>query len=206
MLAIDEYRNFLKIPISLSLELKKEKMENQKNTILKSSMNYGLITGLVVIVYSLILYFTGLHLNQTMGYFTIAIIAICIFVFSKQYRDTVNNGAISFSQAFSLGLLTGVFAAILLGFFTFLELTFIDPTIIDKQLEIAQEKLLAQGLSEDQIEQAITVSKKMMTPGIMFIMSILSFAFYSAIISLITSALLKKNKNPFDNTQEPANN
>jgi hypothetical protein len=202
VLAIDEYRNFPKIPISLSINLKKNNMETQKCSLLKSSMNYGLITGLIVIVYSLILYFTGLHLNQTMGYLTIAIIAVCIYFCSKQYRDTINNGAITFGQAFSLGILIGIFTAILLSFFTFLELTFIDPTIVDKQLEIMQEKLLTKGLSEDQVEQAIIMSKKWMTPGKMFIMSILTFAFYSAIISLVTSALLKKDKNPFDNTTE----
>jgi hypothetical protein len=180
-------------------------MENKSNSLFKSSMNYGLITGLVIIIYSLLLYFIGMNLNQTMGYLTIVILALCIYLCSKQYRDKINGGTITFGQAFSLGILIGTFAAVLLSFFTFLELTFIDPTIVDKQLEMMQEKLLARGLNEDQIEQAVAMSKKWMTPGKMFIMSIISFAFYSALISLLSSALLKKNKNPFDNTQQAGN-
>jgi hypothetical protein len=177
-------------------------MENQKDSLFKTSMNYGLITGLVIIVYSVILYFTGMYLNQTMGYLTILILAVCIFLCSKQYRDNTNNGAITFGQAFSLGILIGIFASILLGFFTFLEITFIDPTIIDKQLDLMQEKLLTKGMTEDQVELAINMSKKWMTPGMMFLASILSFTLWSAIISLATSALLKKNKNPFLDTEK----
>jgi hypothetical protein len=176
-------------------------MENQKNTLFKLSMNYGLMTGLVIIVYSLILFFVGMHLNQTMGYFAILILAVCILLFTKQYRDTICAGTISYGQAYGLGILIGVFAAILLGFFTFLELTYIDPTMIEKQVQIMQEKLLAKGMSEDQVEQALNMSKKWMTPGMMFLMSTISFAFWSAIISLITSAMLKKNTNPFENNQ-----
>jgi hypothetical protein len=180
-------------------------MENEKNSLLKASMNYGLITGLIVIVYSLILYLLNLTFNQALGYISILLIAVCIYLFTKQYRDKTNGGNIAFGQAFGLGILIGVFAAVLLSFFSFLQVTYIDPSLINKQLEITQEALLKQGMSEDQIEQAINLSKKMMTPGMMFLMSILSFTFFSAIISLITSAILKKNKNPFENTQETSN-
>jgi len=60
-----------------------------------------------------------------------------------------------------------------------------------------EQQLLAKGMSEDQVEMAISMSKKWMTPGLMFIGGILSFAFWSALISLITAAVLKKNPSPF---------
>ncbi|HEY9124022.1 MAG TPA: DUF4199 domain-containing protein [Bacteroidales bacterium] len=168
-------------------------MENNNGSLLKATMNYGLITGLIVIVYSLLLYIIGLHLNQYFGYLTIVIMAACIFIFTKQYRDKQNEGFISFGKAFQLGILIGVFAAILLSFFSYIEVTFIDPTIVEKQLDIQREKMLAKGISEEQVEMGIQMAKKMMTPAMLFIVSILSFTFWAAIISLITSAILKKN-------------
>jgi hypothetical protein len=168
-------------------------MENNNGSLLKATMNYGLISGLIVIVYSLLLYILGLHLNQYLGYLTIVILAACIFIFTKQFRDKQNEGFISYGKAFQLGILIGLFAAILLSFFSYIEVTFIDPTIVQKQLDIQQEKMLAKGMSEEQVDMAIQMAKKMMSPAMLFIMSIVSFTFWAAIISLITSAILKKN-------------
>ncbi len=172
-------------------------MEPRK-TLLYYSMNYGLITGLILIIYSLIIYLLGQSLNQYLGYLAIIILAACIYIFSKQYRDKVNQGNIKYGQAFSLGLLVGIFTAILLSFFSYIEVTFIDPSLIDKQLELMQQKMLEKGMSEDQVETAIAMSREWMTPGKMFFMSILSFSFWAAIISLITAALVKRDTSPFE--------
>lgn len=170
----------------------------ERKSIFFYSMNYGLITGLILIIYSLILYLIGQSLNQLLGYLAIIILGACIYLFGKQYRDKVNQGTIKYGQAFTLGLLIGVFTAILLSFFSYIEVTFIDPGLIDKQLELIEQKMLEKGMSEEQVESAIALSRQWMTPGKMFFMSILSFTLWSAIISLITAALVKKDSSPFE--------
>jgi hypothetical protein len=157
----------------------------------------------------MILYFAGLNLNQVFGYFSMVILAVCIFIFGKLRRDKELDGYTTYSDALGYGILVGVFASILVAFFTFIEIKFLDPSIVEKQLDIAQQKMADKGLSEEQIGKALEISKKFMTPAIMFIATIFSFAFWSLIISLITSAIIKKNPNPFDsamkNTEEPQN-
>jgi hypothetical protein len=170
----------------------------KKRSLLQNVMNYGLITGLIIVAYSLLIYIIGQSLNQALSYVTFIILAACIYLFTKQYRDKENDGFLPYGKGFNVGLLTGLFAGILLAFFTYIEITLIDPTIIDKQLDLMQQKLLQKGMPEDQVEQMMEMSKKYTTPGKMFFSSIVSFTFWSALISLITAALLKKEPSPFD--------
>jgi len=51
-------------------------------------------------------------------------------------------------------------------------------------------------MDEDAIEQAMEMSKGFMSPGMIAVMSIFGSLFMGAIISLITSAIMKKNS-PF---------
>ncbi len=126
---------------------------NKSNSLFKSSLTAGLVTGLILIIYSLILYFIGLNLNQLMGYISLLILAICIYVFSILYRDKEFGGTISYADALGFGVLVGVFATILSAIFNFIEIKYLDPSIIVKQLDLAQQKIAAKGLSEDQIEK-----------------------------------------------------
>lgn len=169
----------------------------EKSPMLKQVANYGLITGLVLVAYTLFTYIIGQPLNKALGYLSLLILAICLYIFSKQYRDRINNGALTYGQGFTIGLLTGVFAGILVAFFSVILYTYIDPGLIDKQLDMMEQQFLSKGMSEDQVEAAVAMTKKWMTPTFMFIGGILSIAFWSALISLVTAAVLKKNPSPF---------
>lgn len=181
-------------------------MESEQPHFLKSTMNYGLITGLVLVVYSFIIYIVGQSMNDVMNNITLALLAVCIYLTTKHFRDKKLDGYLSYGRGLGVGTLTGVFAAVLLAFFLYLQIKFIDPGLIDKQLDAAQVKLLERGLSEDEVEKATILSKKLMTPGMMFITSIVTFGLYSFIISLITSAFLKKIKDPFASQMDGIDN
>lgn len=177
-------------------------MGSDNGNMLRSSMNGGLITGLVLIGFSLITYFVGLNLNPSMGYVSIIILAACIFIAGKSYRDNELGGFISYGQALGFGILVGVFASILLGFFTYLEIKFIDPDIISKQMELVRQNYAKKGINDDQIDKMMEMSKKWMTPTVMFISAILSFAFWSLLISLVTSIFIKKEGSSFNDTMK----
>ncbi len=101
-------------------------MEPNKGNIIKSSMNAGLVSGMALIGFSLILYFFGLNLNPSMGYVSILVLAFCIYFTGKSYRDKELGGYISYGQSLGFGILVGVFASILLGFFSYIEIKFIE--------------------------------------------------------------------------------
>ncbi len=169
----------------------------EKKQTIQHVMNYGLITGLVLIAYSLLLYIIGQSLNQLLEYLAIVILAYLIYLFSKIHRDKINEGILPYGKGFTLGFLIGFFAGIILSFFSYIQITLIDPSLVDKQLELMEQKFFERGMSEEQVEAAINISKKWMTPVGIFFGSLLSFSFWSAIIALITAAILKKDPSPF---------
>ena len=70
------------------------------------------------------------------------------------------------------------------------------------QLDLVQQKYLENGMSQDQVDKMMEISKKWMTPAMMFFMTVLSFTFWSLVISLITSIFVKKETNPFENNMK----
>lgn len=173
-------------------------MDKQGNTMLKHSMNYGLIMGAVLIILSLITYLAGVVKPP----FWVSLINYAIMVGiivwgTKKYRDEVLEGAISYGNALGLGVLITLFAGVIVAVFTYIQITIIDPDFVSKILAIAEEELVKRGMSDDQIEMALDMQKKFMTPLFMIISSLFGMVLMGFLFSLITSIFLKKEKSPF---------
>lgn len=176
-------------------------MESGKNPMLKSAMNSGLILGIVLVVYSLIIYIIGIIKPPFwVGLINYALIIGGIIYGTKKFRDEDLGGEISYSKALGFGVLICVFASIISGIYTVLLMTVIDPEYIAKMMSAIEEEYMKSGLSEQQIEAAMKMVAKMQSPIIMTITTVFGFAFMGTIFSLITSAFLKKEKSIFENT------
>jgi hypothetical protein len=172
----------------------------EKRTQLKVGMSYGAIYGLGASVVTFLFYFLGADLQskipQLLGY----IILITTIVYAiKNYRDKDLNGAISYGHALGTGVLVGLFGGIITAFFTVLLFTFIDPELIEKIISKATEQMTEKGMTEEQMDMGIRMTRKFMTPGFLFIFAMIGSAFMSLIFSLIIAAIMKKDPNPFRN-------
>lgn len=168
----------------------------------KHAMNYGLIMGVTLVILGLITYLAGAVKTPTWVSFINYAIMIGIIIWgTKKYRDEVLSGAISYGNALGFGVLISLFAGIIVAVFSFLLTTVIDPDYIGKILTIAEEELVNRGMSDDQIEAAIEMQKKFMTPLIISISSLLGMVVMGFIFSLITSIFLKKEKSPFEGNE-----
>lgn len=172
----------------------------QENTYLKSTMTYGLITGLVLIVYTLLLYSTNNLINQNffLGIINYLILIGGIVMGTRSYRDQFLEGYISYSKALGYGVVISVFTGIVVGIFTYLLYAVIDPGLMEQSMKIFEEEMLNQGMSADQVETITDMQRKIRSPFMMLISSVLSYALLGLILSLITSAFLKKDKPIFD--------
>lgn len=172
-------------------------MEN-KTTMFQHTMTWGAITGIALIIYTLILYLAGLTFNTALGYVSYIILIAGIIMGTLAYRNKVLNGYISYGNAFLTGLLIVVFAAILSSFFSFILMRFIDPGLIEQLVSKTEEKLINQGLNDEQIEIAVDRMRKMMASPFSVILGLLGMIIVGAILSLITSAFIKKEGNTFE--------
>lgn len=173
-------------------------MENtNQSSFLKSTMNYGAMLGLALVIYSVILWMFGLTFSKPLGYLSYLLIIAGLYLGIRAFRDQESGGFISYGRALGVGTMIGLFAGVITGFFTFIMFKFMDPELVDKAILMAEEALYKRGMTEDQIEMAIKAQKMFMKPVIFAISSILGSVFMSFIFSLIISIFLKKEESPF---------
>ena len=177
-------------------------MEN-KPSMLQHTMTWGAITGIILILYSLILYLTNQSYNQALGILSYGFLIAGILIGSFTYRNKVMGGTISYGNAFLTGLLITIFAGILSSFFSFILVRFIDPGMVEQAIAKTEESMLNKGLNEDQIELAIERSRKYIGSPITVIIGMFFFSLIGTAISLITAAIVKKEGSPFGSDTQP---
>ena len=171
-------------------------MEN-KSAFWGNSINYGLITGLATIIYSIILYIMNLTFNRSLGLLSILILLIGIIYGTKVFRDKNQGGFITYGQALVSGVIIALIVAILGGIFTYILNVFIDPDLTEKGLQFMEEQLVKkERFSDDQIEMIIERARERTNPIKSAFWSMLGTTVIGFILSLITSAFLKKEQQP----------
>jgi len=171
-------------------------MENQKISPWKANFNWGLILGFTLILYSALLYFTNQSLNKNLGYISLVIYILFIYMGIKSYRNNYLNGFISYGQAVSSGVLISLYSAVLTAAFTYILYSVIDPGLIQKMLDMSEQQMLDKGLSDEQVKMALKVTGKFMKPLFMTISALFSGVFFGLIVSLIEAIFLKKEGSP----------
>ncbi|MFP4619826.1 MAG: DUF4199 domain-containing protein [Bacteroidales bacterium] len=174
--------------------------DKQENTYLKSTMTFGFITGMVLIVYTLLLYATNnlIRSNLFLSILNYVILIAGIVMGTRSYRDQILGGYISYGKALGYGVVLSVFTGVVLGIFTYLLYAVIDPGLMEQSMKIMEEEMLNQGISPEQVETLSGMQKQLRSPFMMLISSVFTYALMGLIFSLITSAFLKKDKPIFD--------
>ncbi|TXG36953.1 DUF4199 domain-containing protein [Seonamhaeicola maritimus] len=141
---------------------------------------YGLLTGLVIFILHLTL---GKDLsystNEIIGYISIFISLSFVFFGIKHYRDKVNNGAVSFGKALSIGILISVLVAIGIALADFVYTKFINPDWFENYYQMMRD-----AGKEDEIMEMTSF-----TAGLFMLTLVTVIGF---IISLISSLVLQR--------------
>lgn len=163
---------------------------------MKHLTNWGGILGLALIGISLILYLLDMTEATWAQWANYAVIAAIIYI-GTQVKRTSQGGAISYGQGLGTGTGIAFFGSVLVAFYTFVFFNFIDPDMLEELILRTEDQMYDQGLPDDQVEMAMSMTKKFMQPGPMAAMVVFSYTLVGFIISLITSAILKKDEDLF---------
>ncbi len=165
---------------------------------MKPFVKYGIIGALLAFVWTLIGYVMGNETQEKLKWVGFAVMAgIVIYCFRAailEYRQA-NEGFISFGKAYGAAFKTGLVMALVSSLLTYVYFAYINPEYIGFALEKAQEQMQEQGLSDEQIQTAVQMQAKFMTPVMMTVMGFVSSLIIYALISLIFAATMKK-ENP----------
>lgn len=170
-----------------------------KVTVSQIGLKYGIIIGLILIIYSMILEFLGLEwkTQQTLGYITYVILIIGIVLAHKAFKEG-GDGFMSVGQGLGVGTLLSLIAGVLSSIFSFIYIKFIDDSMLEKIKDAQIEQMENQGMDDAQIEQAMEIAGKFTTPVAILIMGIVGMVFIGFILSLIVSLFTKKSNPALD--------
>ncbi len=165
--------------------------------ILKTWLNYGLIAAVILIVLDLVFYVLDLPRESYIRFVAYLVFIGGIIWAAKSYRDIHSDGMISLGKSFSIGFMTGLFAAFFVALYTFIFLKYFDPSVITEAMEMAEDRMLDNpSLSDEQIDQALAMTKRFMNPLMMALMGFIWNIVIVAVISLIASIFIKKEDAP----------
>lgn len=173
------------------------------NPYLKTSMQFGAYSGLSSFMFFMILYFVNSNPLGNKGWLGFWIPILFIFLGTKFHRDKVLDNQISYGQAFGLGALIALCASLLYALLVFLFGTVADPSIVDNYkaeamqgMEEARKYLSSEKLLSAMDEAASKIEE--MKIGELAQSIFLNGLIGGALVSLISSAILKKKKPLFD--------
>lgn len=168
---------------------------------MKTCLVYGFAMSLAGAVLNLALYFLGYHsdpakLGLAQGIGSLGGLAIgitCIVLGTKARRaELPANEEFGYGRALGTGVMIVLFGA-LLGIVTnYLYFAVINPGMTDIIVQSQLEKMEAKGMSGVQLEQAEKMIRIMTNPPIQAAFGFLGGMFFGTVISLITSAFLKR--------------
>ncbi len=168
-------------------------MENQVKS--KSFIvNNGLILGVATILLSVTTYAVGMHLEPHWSVEVVSyIIFIGLIIFGIKKFKEANGNFLSFGQAVKIGVGIGVLAGLIASVYQYIFMTYIEPEYMTQLTEIANQKLLEQGISEEDIDAANAMTDSFKSPSMVVAMGIIVSAIGGFIVSAIAGAIMKKS-------------
>jgi len=157
------------------------------------AMNAGAIIGLAMIAseyLSLRLVLGGNAIGSVFGLIAFVVFTGGIYQAQRLYRDRYSPESFRYDQALAIGLRTGIFASILIGFYYFLLRRF-DPASIEQMMKTSYSVYEKLGISTEEIQK----DQELISPAVMAISSFFSYTLISLIVAIISSLFVKKKGN-----------
>ncbi len=181
-------------------------MEQDRSIIFKNAMQAGLYVGVAAIIYNLLLYISGVEYYNPFSsasylpFLSFVILFAGMLYFSKKYRDDILGGYISYGNAVGYGVLIAFFYSVIVITYSWVFTKFIDPDIEATIRDLTEQYMLDQGMKESQVEKVIAMQDKMQ--GAALIISLVVYTFFGLILSLISSAFVKKEQSILEYEEE----
>jgi hypothetical protein len=177
-------------------------MENPGYTLLKSTMTYGAILGIILAAFDFLLFIfnvlpVGFLIQGTTIIFIIASYYVGIYFSTKKIRSTVFRGSLTYQQGVLTGTLVATFATVISEFYTYVQNAILDPNYMARFIEA--QKAWYMTLNDKIAQVKIDSMIKELDEGLKnydalsyFYNYIFLYIFFGFILSLITSAYLKR--------------
>lgn len=174
-------------------------MENPAVSPGKFGLSYGVLSGLIVVVISVIMYVTGMMIEGAQWPMWIYYLLFGAIIFYSISTYKKNNGSrLKISAALKIGLVIGIIAGLITALYTLVFNNFIDPEFMNQMMELNREKLLENpNVTEEMIKQSEEVMGVFRNPFILTAITIATSAFFGFLYALIAGLIMKTRESEF---------
>ena len=169
----------------------------EKTSTARVALKYGVVASVVIMVYSTIINVAGLSQNKALSSLSFVFMIVAIVLAMKDFRQQ-NKGFMSYGEGLGLGSLLSAIMGLLSSAFTMFYIQFIDNTLLSSGMDQVREDMERRGMDDSQIDQAMELSQKFMSPGVVFVMGVLGYLIVGFIVSLIVAAIIRREKPVFE--------
>lgn len=159
----------------------------------KFSLNFGLLLGVVGVVFALMLFLIDAHTTQSPAVQVVnVVISVSVIFWGILNFKKANGGYLKIGEALKLGAGIAVVAGIIQVVYTIFMANVLDPEFASKMMDLRMAEAVEQGtLTSDQIENAKEMGEKFFWFGypIMLIVSVV----FGLIIGLVGGLVFKKS-------------
>ncbi|MDC6384815.1 DUF4199 domain-containing protein [Flagellimonas taeanensis] len=170
-------------------------MEEQQPKTGKFALNYGLLLGIISVVFGVMLYTQKMHyeMNASIIVVSILIMAGVLFIAVNAFKKA-NGGFLTISEALKVAVGAAVVGAVISLAYQYILTHFIEPDFFDKAMEIAKPKAFEQNpnMTEEQWDQAVEMQKGF--AWIQYPVGLIMNSIFGLVIGLIVGLILKKSK------------
>jgi hypothetical protein len=154
-------------------------------------IRYGIINGLIQVVYFLVLTTAGLAVSSGFAPWVGFLISIVVLFLAHKYYKENGDGYMAYSQGIGIGFWTGLVSAVISSIFTYIYAK-IDTSYIASIREKAIQDMEAQGQSQQQIDTAMKFVDMFTSAEAILVMGLIFGVIGMIVIALIVSIFTQK--------------
>jgi hypothetical protein len=130
---------------------------------MSTTLKWGLITGMVYVVFSLISNMLGIQqggggasmgLGMLVNFFLMIVTFFTIFMGIKEYREEDLGGYLTMGQGFKSGITIAFIAGLVAAVFSFIYMKFIDPDMASRIMEASEAQYDEMNVPEENREMS----------------------------------------------------
>ncbi len=166
-----------------------------KITARDAGIRYGVILSCLSILYFVTVAATGANMTEGIGRWGGLIFTVGVLWFAHKYYKENGDGFMSIGQGVAISFWVSLISSVISSIFTFVYVKYIDDGFIQNLKDRQYDQFLEEGMSDSQIEQAMSISESFMTPNALLLFGIFGGIAMGLIIGLVI-ALFTQRKNP----------
>ena len=171
---------------------------NEQVSTARVALKWGIILGIALIIYSLILFLTDSVGNRKLGFISFALSIAGLVLAMRDYR-TLHGGYMSYGEGLSVGTLTAAVSGLLSSLFSVFYTTVIDTGVMERMVDRTRQQLEESGVPDDQIDQQMKIVEMFQSPGLSFAFGVIGAVIFGLLLSLVIAAIMRRNRaNPFE--------